>query len=394
MMRTSDSCRSRARHNGHPLAAGGFSLLEMLVVLVLVATMTALVAPRLHGTVQAIATSGERAEVTRQVERLPSPAALIGEALGERATAVRAEVAKAFIGQDDTLDQVMVALLAGGHVLLEGVPGLGKTLLVRALSQALGCAHARVQFTPDLMPSDISGHAVFDPKLERFEVRKGPVFTNVLLADEINRAPAKTQSALLEAMQEGQVTIEGTSFPLPPPFLCLATQNPLELEGTYPLPEAQLDRFLLKVLIGYPSLADETRMVAAVSEGRMASDFDLGQVQRVASQDEVLAMQLGTAQVRVDQAVLDYAVRIAAATRKWPGIALGAGPRGSIGLVRAARAQAVLGGRDFVTPDDLREIAKPVLRHRVSLAPELQIEGQSTDDVLHALLAKVDAPRQ
>ena len=328
------------------------------------------------------------------IDIAPSPAALIGEALGERATAVRAEVAKAFIGQDDTLDQVMVALLAGGHVLLEGVPGLGKTLLVRALSRALGCAHARVQFTPDLMPSDISGHAVFDPKLERFEVRKGPVFTNVLLADEINRAPAKTQSALLEAMQEGQVTIEGTSFPLPPPFLCLATQNPLELEGTYPLPEAQLDRFLLKVLIGYPSLADETRMVAAVSEGRMASDFDLGQVQRVASQDEVLAMQLGTAQVRVDQAVLDYAVRIAAATRKWPGIALGAGPRGSIGLVRAARAQAVLGGRDFVTPDDLREIAKPVLRHRVSLAPELQIEGQSTDDVLHALLAKVDAPRQ
>ena len=328
------------------------------------------------------------------IDIAPSPAALVGEALGERATAVRAEVAKAFIGQDDTLDQVMVALLAGGHVLLEGVPGLGKTLLVRALSQALGCAHARVQFTPDLMPSDISGHAVFDPKLERFEVRKGPVFTNILLADEINRAPAKTQSALLEAMQEGQVTIEGTSFPLTPPFLCLATQNPLELEGTYPLPEAQLDRFLLKVLIGYPSLADETRMVAAVSEGRMASDFDLGQVQRVASQAEVLAMQLGTAQVRVDQAVLDYAVRIAAATRKWPGIALGAGPRGSIGLVRAARAQAVLGGRDFVTPDDLREIAKPVLRHRVSLAPELQIEGQSTDDVLHALLAKVDAPRQ
>ena len=310
------------------------------------------------------------------------------------AAAIRAEVGKAFIGQEDVLDAVMIALLAGGHVLLEGVPGLGKTLLVRALSQALGCAHARVQFTPDLMPSDISGHAVFDPKLERFEVRKGPVFTNVLLADEINRAPAKTQSALLEAMQEGQVTIEGTSFPLPPPFLCLATQNPLELEGTYPLPEAQLDRFLLKVLIGYPGLEDEKRMVAAVSEGRMASDFDLGQVQRIASHEEVLGMQLGTALVRVDAAVLDYAVRIAAATRTWPGISLGAGPRGSIGLVRAARAQAVLGGRDFVTPDDLREIAKPVLRHRISLAPELQIEGQSTDDVLHALLAKVDAPRQ
>ena len=328
------------------------------------------------------------------IDIAPSIAPLVGEALGERAHAIRTEVGKAFIGQEDTLDQVIVALLAGGHVLLEGVPGLGKTLLVRALSQALGCAHARVQFTPDLMPSDISGHAVFDPKLERFEVRKGPVFTNLLLADEINRAPAKTQSALLEAMQDGQVTIEGTSFPLPPPFMCLATQNPLELEGTYPLPEAQLDRFLLKVLIGYPGLEDEKRMVAAVSEGRMASDFDLGQVQRVASHDEVLAMQLGTALVRVDAAVLDYAVRIAAATRKWPGISLGAGPRGSIGLVRAARAQAVMGGRDFVTPDDLREIAKPVLRHRVSLAPELQIEGQSTDDVLHALLAKVDAPRQ
>ena len=328
------------------------------------------------------------------IDIAPSIAPLVGEALGERAHAIRTEVGKAFIGQEDTLDQVIVALLAGGHVLLEGVPGLGKTLLVRALSQALGCAHARVQFTPDLMPSDISGHAVFDPKLERFEVRKGPVFTNLLLADEINRAPAKTQSALLEAMQEGQVTIEGTSFPLPPPFMCLATQNPLELEGTYPLPEAQLDRFLLKVLIGYPGLEDEKRMVAAVSEGRMASDFDLGQVQRVASHDEVLAMQMGTALVRVDAAVLDYAVRIAAATRKWPGISLGAGPRGSIGLVRAARAQAVMGGRDFVTPDDLREIAKPVLRHRVSLAPELQIEGQSTDDVLHALLAKVDAPRQ
>ena len=321
-------------------------------------------------------------------------APITGEALAARANAVRDEVAKAFIGQAAVLDQIVVALLAGGHVLLEGVPGLGKTLLVRALAQALGCAHARVQFTPDLMPSDISGHAVYDPKTERFQVRRGPVFTNLLLADEINRAPAKTQSALLEAMQEQQVTIEGTSFPLPPPFMCLATQNPLELEGTYPLPEAQLDRFLLKALIGYPTLADEKRMVAAVSEGRMAADFDLSQVARVVSQQEISALQLGTAAVRVDAAVVDYAVRIAAATRKWPGIALGAGPRGSIALVRAARAQAVLSGRDFVTPDDVREIAKPALRHRIALAPELQIEGQAADDVLHALLAKVEAPRQ
>jgi MoxR-like ATPase len=321
-------------------------------------------------------------------------APITGEALIERAAAVRDEVAKAFIGQDAILDQVIVALLAGGHVLLEGVPGLGKTLLVRALAQALGCAHARVQFTPDLMPSDISGHAVYDPKAERFQVRRGPVFTNLLLADEINRAPAKTQSALLEAMQEQQVTIEGQSFPLSPPFMTLATQNPLELEGTYPLPEAQLDRFLLKLLIGYPDFADETRMVTAVSEGRMAADFDLSQVGRVLEDGDIVRLQLGTAAIRVDPAVIDYAVRIAAATRKWPGIALGAGPRGSIALVRTARAQAVLAARDFVTPDDVREIAKPALRHRIALAPELQIEGQSADDVLHALLAKVEAPRQ
>ena len=320
--------------------------------------------------------------------------AITGDLLAARVAAVREEVAKAFIGQPEVLDQILIALLAGGHVLIEGVPGLGKTLLVRALAQALELNYARVQFTSDLMPSDVSGHAVYDPKTESFKIRRGPVFTNLLLADEINRAPAKTQSALLEVMQEGQVTIEGKPFELAPPFLAMATQNPVEQEGTYPLPEAQLDRFLLKILIDYPQLADEKRMVDAITTGRSASDFDLSQVQRVVGANDIIAMQHGTAEVTVDEQGIDYAVRIVAATRKWPGISLGAGPRGSIALVRAARAQAVLQGRDFVTPDDVRDIAKPALRHRITLAPELQIEGQSPDDALHALLAKVEAPRK
>ena len=320
--------------------------------------------------------------------------AITGSELAERVAAVRDEVSKAFIGQPEVLDQILVALLAGGHVLVEGVPGLGKTLLVRSLSRALGCEFARVQFTPDLMPSDVSGHAVWDARSETFTVRRGPIFTNLLLADEINRAPAKTQSALLEAMQEQQVTIEGQGFPLPPPFMTLATQNPVEQEGTYPLPEAQLDRFLLKVLIDYPTHADEVAMVTAISAGRVAADFDLSQVAQVLGAGEIVAMQLGTAATTVDAAVVDYAVRIAAATRTWPGIALGAGPRGSLALVRAARAQAVLSGRGFVTPDDVRDVARPALRHRIALAPELQIEGQDVDQVLQALLAKVDAPRQ
>lgn len=323
-----------------------------------------------------------------------SVAPLTGPALIERVEAIRDAVGQAFIGQPEVLEQILIALLAGGHVLIEGVPGLGKTLLVRALAQALELNYARVQFTPDLMPSDVSGHAVYDPKTESFKIRRGPVFTHLLLADEINRAPAKTQSALLEVMQEGQVTIEGKAFPLAPPFLALATQNPVEQEGTYPLPEAQLDRFLLKILIDYPQLEDEKRMVEAVTTGRSAGDFDLSQVPRVLSAEDVVAMQLGTAAIVVDPQVIDYAVRIVAATRSWPGIALGAGPRGSIALIRAARAQAVLSGRDFVTPDDIRDVAKPALRHRIALAPELQIEGQSADDALGALLAKVEAPRK
>ena len=324
----------------------------------------------------------------------PSIAALTGEALVGLVNAAREQVAQAFVGQAEILDQILIALLSGGHVLVEGVPGLGKTLLVRALATALDCSFARVQFTPDLMPSDISGHAFYDPKSEEFRIRRGPVFTNLLLADEINRAPAKTQAALLESMQEGQVTIEGRSYPLPPPFLVIATQNPIEQEGTYPLPEAQLDRFLLKILMDYPEHDDEVRMVGNVSSGRNASDFDLSRVLRVIDRAQIAGMQLGTAQVTVDPVVLDYAVRVARATRTWPGIALGAGPRGSLALVRAARAQAVIAQRDFVVPDDVRAVVKPALRHRISLSPELQIEGQRIDQVLDALLVKVPAPRQ
>lgn len=320
--------------------------------------------------------------------------AITGNTLVERTDAIRQQIAQAFVGQTEVLDQLLIALLAGGHVLLEGVPGLGKTLLVRALATALECNFARVQFTPDLMPSDVSGHAFYDPKTESFKIRRGPVFTNLLLADEINRAPAKTQAALLEVMQEQQVTIESRSFALSPPFLTIATQNPIEQEGTYPLPEAQLDRFLIKILMNYPDHADEVRMVTAVSHGRSASDFDLTRVRAVAKPEDIVAMQLGTALVSVDPVVLDYAVRITRATREWPGLSMGAGPRGSLALVRAARAQAVLGGRDFVTPDDVRSVARPALRHRVSLAPEMQIEGRRIDDVLEALLSKVEAPRR
>jgi MoxR-like ATPase len=325
----------------------------------------------------------------------PTPPAPLSIAeLGEHARALRAQVSQAFIGQVEVFDQVLLALLASGHVLIEGVPGLGKTLLVRALAASVGCTFGRVQFTPDLMPADVTGHAIYDPKTETFKIRRGPVFTNLLLADEINRAPAKTQAALLESMQEGQVTIEGRRFALPAPFMVVATQNPIEQEGTYPLPEAQLDRFLIKVVIGYPGLEDERRMVASVVNGKVAADLDVSKVHPVLSQAQLLAVQHGVAAIRMDAAVTDYAVRIARSTREWPGVIGGAGPRGGLALARLARAQAAVDGRDFVTPDDVRAVALPALRHRLLLAPEALIERQRPDDVLKALLHKVPAPRQ
>lgn len=315
------------------------------------------------------------------------------EQASELAERIRAEIGKALIGQQQVVRETLIALLAGGHVLIEGVPGLGKTLLVRTLAHTISGQFARIQFTPDLMPADISGHVLFDMQNQKFNVRKGPVFTHLLLADEINRAPAKTQSALLEVMQEQQVTIEGKAYPVPLPFMTLATQNPLEQEGTYPLPEAQLDRFLLKIFIEYPSREEEARMVSAVTDQQIGDRFKLDALQTVVAPEQVMAMQKVTAAIAVDSAVLDYAVRITRATRQWQGLRFGAGPRGSIALVRAARANAMLEKRDFVHPDDIKQVCLPVLRHRVSLAPEMELEGYTADHLLKAVLEKTEAPR-
>ena len=297
------------------------------------------------------------------------------------------------VGQDDVIRQTVVAMIAGGHVLIEGLPGLGKTLLARSIAEAVGGVFSRVQFTSDLMPADISGHAMFDLKEESFRIRRGPVFCNFLLGDEINRAPAKTQAALLEAMQEQQVTIEGKSFQLKPPFLVMATQNPIEQDGTYPLPQAQLDRFLLNILIDYPELDDEVRLVSEVTASAIGDRLNVSSVEQVLTLQEVHELQQATAKVHVDPAVTDYVVRIVRATRDWMGIELGAGPRGSIALLRAARAQAVCEGNSFVTPDDVKSIALPVLRHRVQLSAALEIEGRRVDEVLLSLIDAVDAPR-
>ncbi len=316
------------------------------------------------------------------------------ETLREKTDQTREAIANAFVGQGDVIDDIMTCLLSGGHALLEGVPGLGKTLLVKSLSRAIGCDFARIQFTPDLMPSDVSGHAMYNPKTETFHIRRGPVFTNLLLADEINRAPAKTQAALLEVMQEGQVTIEGKSSVLEPPFMVVATQNPVEQEGTYPLPEAQLDRFLLKILIDYPTAEDEGRIVATATGGRVGDGLYVDRVATALTREEVLAAQRLVASARVDTVVLDYAVRLGRETRQTSGIRLGTGPRGPISIVRAARARAVMDGRDFVTPDDIRRVTIPALRHRIALSPELEIESYSTDAILGEVLEQVPAPRQ
>ncbi len=303
------------------------------------------------------------------------------------------EIGKVYIGQHDVVREVLICLLAGGHVLIEGVPGLGKTLLVRALASTFGGRERRIQFTPDLMPTDVTGHAIYNMKEERFEVRRGPVFTNLLLADEINRAPAKTQSALLEVMQEQQVTIEGRAFKVEQPFMVLATQNPIEQDGTYPLPEAELDRFMMKSCISYPPAEDERELVRLQTQGRVVGGLHTEGVEHVLDAQGVIALREAASAVTVDEAVLGYAVDVVRATREFVGITQGASPRATIALVAAARAQALCEGRDFATPDDMKRVMLPVLRHRLQLSADRQIEGLDIDDVLVELIARVEAPR-
>lgn len=305
--------------------------------------------------------------------------------------ALRAEIGKAVVGQDAVVSGLLVALLCRGHVLLEGVPGTAKTLLVRTLAAALRLEFKRVQFTPDLMPGDVTGSLVYDTRTAAFTFRPGPVFANLLLADEINRTPPKTQAALLEAMEERQVSIDGEPRPLPDPFIVAATQNPIEYEGTYQLPEAQLDRFLLKLTVELPQRDTEIAIL-----GRHAHGFDprdLSGINPVAGPAELAAARAGVARVRVAEEVLAYIVDLAGATRRSPALQLGVSPRGATALLGTARAWAWLSGRDYVTPDDVKTMARATLRHRVALRPEAELEGATADGVLDGILASVPVPR-
>jgi MoxR-like ATPase len=311
--------------------------------------------------------------------------------------AVREEVGKVVVGQEGTLSGLVTALLVGGHVLLEGVPGVAKTLLAKALARSLDLDFARVQFTPDLMPADVLGQLIYTQgktsgATGEFHFREGPVFTNLLLADEINRTPPKTQAALLEAMEERQVTVEGQARPLPDPFIVLATQNPIEYEGTYPLPEAQLDRFLLKLQMGYPSPEQEQEVLRRHDAGLDPHDV-ASVVHPVATPADLAAARALVDEIRVEDPVLAYVVELSRATRASASLALGVSPRGSAMLLHAAKAWAWLSGREFVTPDEVKAIAKPALRHRVQLRPEVELEGVTVDSVLDGVLATVPVPR-
>jgi len=306
---------------------------------------------------------------------------------------LKGEVAKAIVGQDEVLEQVLIALLTEGHALIEGVPGTAKTLLVKVLARAIGAGFGRIQFTPDLMPADVTGTNIFNMPTSTFTLRRGPVFTDLLLADEINRTPPKTQAALLEAMEERQVTIDGEAYKLSPLFTVLATQNPIEYEGTYPLPEAQLDRFVLKINVNYPSAEEEQRVVANWNAGFNARRLEDVDIHPIPDASVILNCRAQVRSVTVEEGVQRYIVSIIRATRTAINVSWGASPRAAVALLLCSKALAAIRGRSFVTPDDVKEIAKPVLRHRIVLRSEAEIEGTSPDQVLNEVIAAVDVPR-
>jgi MoxR-like ATPase len=308
-------------------------------------------------------------------------------------TSLKTEAAKVIVGQEEVFDQVLIAFLSGGHVLLEGVPGVAKTLIAKTLARLIDARFGRIQFTADLMPSDVIGTQVFEINKGSFYLKQGPIFTNIVLADEINRAPAKTQSALLEAMEERQVTIEGVRYPLDPPFMVLATQNPVEYEGTYSLPEAQLDRFLFKVVVPYPAEAAEIEIVRRYHHGFDAHRLDAAGLRPIIAPADLAALQAEIRAVTVEDGILAYVTQIAGATRRSPDLILGGSPRASIATLLAAKTFAALQGRTYVTPDDVKYVVLPIYRHRIILRPEAEIEGLDADAILRRLLTTVPAPR-
>ena len=306
---------------------------------------------------------------------------------------LREAIDKIIIGQSDIVQQLLVALLTGGHVIIEGVPGTGKTLLVKVLSRFIDADFRRIQLTPDILPSDILGTNIFDLNTRSFSLKKGPIFTEILLADEINRTPPKTQSALLEAMEEQQVTLDGETIALPPLFWVAATQNSLEFEGTYPLPEAQLDRFLFKLVIGYPEKAAEKQMLRNAQAGFKAKRVDLDKLQPIATVEDIIAWRKQVQQVQAAENILDYLLALIERTRQHPDLALGASPRSAVAWLQAAKAQSWLSEKDYVTPDDVKAVAFPLLRHRLILQPEAQLDGVEIDNAISSILKQVAVPR-